>query len=183
MSAITHILALGPQTVKTLAERAGLSESRVRELLKKEPGVKSEKNGTAPATFWTEAVDPVAQMLGEGEGPTCPLCGSKAEQKPAGEEGSFLGGCATCSSCGETYNVATGKHLPVDPTKKAKRKLMNPQYKIDAKVKAVQENGGTLSFDKASRQWMMTKADGRVFRFTAKQFADHTPETLVAFNG
>lgn len=179
MSAISAILALGPQTVKTIAERAELSESRVRELIKKEPGVKSEKVGSAPATFWTETPSGVEAMLGEGDGPSCPLCGSKEAQNPAGEEGSFLGACNTCSSCGETYNAITGKVLRDNPAAKPKRVPLNPQYKIAAKVEAMEKEGGSVVFDRGARQWLVTSKAGELHRLTAKQFAGLTPETIV----
>lgn len=173
----------GPSTVKDLAGHTGLSESRIRELLKKFPDLKSEKGGTAPAVY--SLPDPVEARGTQAEPAkvTCPLCGSEAEQTSAGEEGSFLGACRTCSDCGKTYNAITGKELVDNPAENGKRKPLNPQYKIVAKTEALEAAGGKLTFDKASRQWIVTKADGAIFRLTAKQFSELTPETIVAYNG
>lgn len=174
-------LANNPQTVKELGAELNLSATRIRELLKKVEGVQTNKEGPAPATFWIDREPEPSQPPADPNGEVCPLCGSSAEQVVAGEEGSFLGACRTCTDCGETYNAFTGKVLPANPAEKAKRKLLNPQYKIEAKAAALEATGGKLSFDKASRQWMATKGDGTILRLTAKQFSELTPETILTY--
>lgn len=177
---IIEVLAQGPATVKAIAEATNLSDSRVREVLKKIPNVESRKDGTAPAEFWIEAGE--EEPAGTEPTDTCPLCKSHADQAPAGAEGTFLGACKTCSDCGKTYNAVTGKELRDNPSSRTKRAPLNPQYKIQAKTQALEAAGGKLTFDKASRQWIVTKADGAIHRLTAKQFSELSPETIVTYN-
>jgi hypothetical protein len=183
MQNLMNALADGPQTVKDLAAELGLSDSRIRELLKKVEGVQTAKAGSAPATFWLDQAPEPSHPMPDLNGDTCPLCGSSAEQVVAGEEGSFLGACRTCPDCGETYNAITGKALPDNPAAKPKRKPLNPQYKIELKTKALEDTGGKLSFDKASRQWIVTKGNGDIYRLSAKEFSKLTPETVVTYEG
>jgi hypothetical protein len=111
----------------------------------------------------------------------CPLCNSTADQKPAGEAGTFLGACMVCSDCGKTWNGITRKEVKNAPAPdKAKRQLLNPQHKINLKQDAVAKAGGSVRYDKNDRRWVLEDKDGNTQSFTAQEFSVETPETLVA---
>lgn len=121
----------------------------------------------------------------EPSGPTgdegCIFC-SSYKISAAGEIGTFLGAATVCGDCGKTYNTFSGEEITPSATAgvKKKRQPLNPQYKIRAKVEAVQAAGGNLSFDKEARQWTLVSPSGLLNLYSALEFSAHTPETLVA---
>lgn len=132
----------------------------------------------APTTE-EEASTPEAR-LARGE---CPLCGGcAASQTAAGEEGTFLGdSCNFCHDCGKTYNHITGVEVPTRDTKK--RRILNPQAKIDAKEAALTEANFKLEYDRPARLWYITstiEGEAGVWNLTSKQFAEFTPVEIVA---
>jgi hypothetical protein len=192
-------LRQGRQSVAELKRLIGLSESRIRELLKVEP--EAQSTDERPARFFipdappaaepipVEAITPAEEVgtmitVDTPTGPAlvakCPLCGSEEPQERAGAEGEYLGGCLICPSCGDTYNEATGQKLTVAPETEAKKRKapQNPQYKINAKVDAVTKAGGTLAFDRQTRRWTRI-LKGKTREFTAAEFAAQTPETIL----
>lgn len=179
--------ASAPMTVKEIAAEIGKSESRTRELLKADQDkILCKKDDVGRNVFWIDkaagATDD-ADLVGEPI-TACPFCEAAEDQTPAGPEGSFLGAARTCGNCGKTYNQFSGEEVKNMPDKKAaKRKPLNPQYKINAKVDAVAAAGGKLAFDKEGRQWVLTKRGKDPKRMTAQEFANETPETLVAAIG
>lgn len=61
---------------------------------------------------------------------------------------------------------------------KAKRVMLNPQPKINAKVKAAIEAGGKLTY--ANRVWTLNKGKKTIKTMTAVEFSTETPETITA---
>ena len=119
----------------------------------------------------------------EPSGPTgdegCIFC-SSYKISAAGEIGTFLGAATVCGDCGKTYNTFSGEEITPSATAgvKKKRQPLNPQYKIKAKVEAVEAAGGKLFFDKEAREWVLTAKDGKMITLTAFEFSTHTPETF-----
>lgn len=111
----------------------------------------------------------------------CKFCFS-GNISAGGEIGTFLGASTVCGDCGKTYNTFSGEEITPSATAgvKKKRQPLNPQYKINAKVEAVQAAGGNLSFDKEARQWTLVSPSGLLNLYSALEFSAHTPETLVA---
>lgn len=145
-SALTTTLFNGPATVKQLAAHVGLSESRVRELLKEYDNLQSD--GGRPAKFWLE--QPQAE-----ETQVCPFCGA-SDLEPAGAEGSFLGDSVLlCRECKKAHNIFSGVEVNLPKGRKSRRAPLNPQYKINAKVAAVEAAGGTLTYDRSTRLWAL----------------------------
>ncbi len=190
MPTINEVLVSGPRTVKQIALETQLSESRVREVIKNlGDKIETRKDGASAAEFWMEPEEgrdetPTApaihavEDLGSQTSPTCPMCGSSSTQEPAGEEGTYMGAFLKCPECKKVYHSMTGKELEIPETRKAKRVPLNPQYKINAKVAAVTEAGGTLTYDKATRLWTVALGDN-TREMTAKEFSEETPETIV----
>lgn len=127
--------------------------------------------------------DQVAARLEKHE---CPLCGGDpANQTAAGEEGTFLGdSCNFCHDCGKTYNHITGAEVPTRDTKK--RRILNPQAKIDAKEEALAASDLTLTYDRNARLWTVAstrKGEALLWNLTSRQFAEFTPAEIVAEAG
>lgn len=164
-------------SVAQTAELAGVSASRIRELLPslEEFGVRSEQ-GDNSKTYGMQA--PATSEDQESDDPSsCPFC-SSINFAPAGKAGTFLGDAGlVCNDCLKSWNKLTGQELP---TAEKKRKApMNPQYKINAKVDAVHKAGYSLSYEKATRRWTLTTVNGGSIEMTAQEFSLHTPESLV----
>lgn len=122
----------------------------------------------------------VAERLAKNE---CPLCGGDpANQTAAGEEGTFLGdSCNYCHTCDKTYNSITGVEVPTRDVKK--RRILNPQGKIDAKEEALATANFSLTYDRNSRLWTVAskvETEKNLWNMTSKQFAEFGPKEIVA---
>ncbi len=131
----------------------------------------------APAT---EEETQVAARLAKHE---CPLCGGDpANQTAGGEEGTFLGdSCNFCHDCGKTYNHITGVEVPTRDTKK--RRILNPQGKIDAKEEALAAADFDLTYDRNARLWIIEsrrEGERNLWQMKSKTFAEFTPKEIVA---
>jgi hypothetical protein len=199
MTELRFHLLNGGQTVQQLKQLMGLSESRIRELLKKEPGVQSTDERPAKFFIIPEDQAPAEDLdldLGEtdpndeeptdaeindliADGSACPLCRSDATQTQAGPEGTYLGACQTCSACGKTYNIYSKEEIATPiKSEKVKRKPLNPQYKIAEKTDIVHKEGGTLFFDRNIRKWVLV-LDGQTREMDAREFSLETPGTII----
>ena len=67
---------------------------------------------------------------------------------------------------------------PTEKPAKAKRVMLNPQPKINAKVKAATEAGGKLAYE--NRNWVLTKGKKTIKTMTAVEFSTETPDTITA---
>jgi transposase-like protein len=151
---LEKLLKEGRKTVKTLMKELGLSETRVRTLLKENQSViHCAKNSVGQNEFWlpddfeasedelaqqsvrqevqaSKAEDTVASsptVKGSNNGtPTCPLCQAEAAQVQAGPEGSYLGACRTCTACKKTYNVFTNEEVKMAKEKATGTKRAAP---------------------------------------------------------
>jgi len=163
-STLTTALFNGPATVNQLAAHVGLSGSRIRELLKTYDNLQSD--GGRPAKFWLEpqVEEQLEEVLAEEQrveetqdGPVCPFCDAEAsDMTPAGPEGTFLGDSVLlCHKCEKAHNVFSGVEVSLPKGRKSRKAPLNPQYKINAKVAAVEAAGGTLTYDKSTRLWAL----------------------------
>lgn len=128
----------------------------------------------------TEEEALIAARLEKGE---CPFCGGDpANQTAAGEEGTFLGdSCKLCHDCDKTYNAITGVEVPTRDVKK--RRILNPQGKIDAKEAALLEVEFDLTYDRTTRLWTVaSNREGEVglWNMASKEFAGYSPKEIVA---
>lgn len=128
----------------------------------------------------TEEEALLADRLAKGE---CPFCGGDpANQTAAGEEGTFLGdSCNYCHTCDKTYNAITGVEVPTRDVKK--RRILNPQGKIDAKEEALSTANFSLTYDRNSRLWTVAskiETEKNLWNMTSKQFAEFGPKEIVA---
>jgi len=181
-TALKTLLETRAASVNDIADTLGRSPTWVRTQLKKHDDLVCE----APSALnprMTIYYLPAPQEPVEATGPGCRFCAS-ANISAAGEIGTFLGAATVCGDCGKTYNTFSGEEITPSATTgvKKKRQPLNPQYKIRAKVEAVQAAGGNLSFDKEARQWIMTAPgwNGRRETFTALEFSTETPQSLGA---
>lgn len=112
----------------------------------------------------------------------CPLCGAEhSSQTAAGIEGTFLGdSCNFCHDCGKTYNHITGDEVPVGTTSTKKRRIINPQSKINAKVDAVKSLGLDIFYDRPARLWAITDPKGQKdgVYLASREFAQFSPSEL-----
>jgi hypothetical protein len=189
----------GEFTVKELAQSASLSESRVREVLKEIQGIKTD--GARPAKFWVETPmdedgldteTPTETPMDEDgpdtetwDYPGCPFCSApNCSLTAAGPEGTFLGDSVyLCHECGRAHHIFTKEevNLPGSKTGKGKgRRILNPQYKINAKIEAVKAVGGTLEYDRPIRTWWMTLPGKQPVKLSSREFSTLTPETLIS---
>lgn len=161
-SALTSLLLCGPATVKQIAAHIELSESRVRELLKTQDNLQSD--GGRPAKFWLtldnrkqSQVEEETQDEETQEDFVCPFCDAEnSDMTPAGPEGTFLGDSVLlCHQCEKAHNIFSKVEVSLSESRKARKAPLNPQYKINAKVAAVESAEGTLTFDKSSRLWAL----------------------------
>lgn len=193
-----------PKTAKQIALAIGKSESRTRELLKefaseincrKEQGKNVFWIGDGQAAAEPEAqpdpttpepeapaaqADPIPAAVGDGD--TCPLCHAEADQVQAGPEGTYLGAARRCSACSRTYNVHSNEEVIMakEATTKTKRAPLNPQYKINARIKAAEAAGGKLKYEREGKTWVLTKKGMDPRRMTAAEFSNETAETITA---
>ena len=185
-SPLTSALFNGPATVKQLSARIGLSESRVRELIKTYDNIQSD--GGRPAKFWLEQ-DNLEQPQAE-EQPVeepqddfvCPFCDAKdSDMTPAGPDGTFLGDSVLlCHKCGKAHNIFSGVEVSLPGSRKSRKPPLNPQYKINAKVAAVESVGGTLTYDKSSRLWALQLPQHKVpVLLTSQEFSLVDHKTLL----
>jgi len=132
-----------------------------------------------PSDEPSEADEDKAFDADETPGLFCKFCYS-GNVSAAGEIGTFLGAATVCGDCGKTYNTFSGEEITPSATAsvKKKRQPLNPQYKIKAKVEAVEAAGGKLFFEKESRLWVCSAKDEKVATFTAVEFSTLTPETF-----
>jgi hypothetical protein len=134
----------------------------------------------APTTEEEKTDESAESRLARG---ACPFCGGDpANQTAAGEEGTFLGdSCNYCHDCDKTYNSITGVEVPTRDMKK--RRILNPQAKIDAKEAALLEAGFGLTYDRNARLWTVgSNREGELvlWNMTSKQFAEFSPKEIVA---
>ena len=194
-SPLSSALLRGPATVKQLSARSMLSESRVRELLKVYDNVQSD--GGRPAKFWLNLDNPEPQAK---EQPTeenlaeeqlveepqddsvCPFCDAEnSDMTPTGPEGTFLGDSVLlCHKCEKAHNIFSGVEVNLPGSRKSRKSPLNPQYKIDAKVAAVESAGGTLTYDKASRFWALQLPQYKTpVLLTSQEFSLFDHKTIV----
>lgn len=122
-----------------------------------------------------------APKTDEGTPGACPFCnGDPGNQTAAGEDGTFLGDyCAYCHECGKTYNRITGEEVEETPKSK-KRKILNPQPKINAKTDAAVEAGAELTYERETRTWFLMKGNKTLGQWTSRQFAEITPAGITS---
>lgn len=72
----------------------------------------------------------------------------------------------------------TSTQNPNADAPQAKRVMLNPQPKINAKVKAAREAGGKLAYE--NRKWVLTKGKKAIKTMTAQEFSTETPDTVTA---
>lgn len=171
---LTAALQEGPATVKDLAAASGLSESRVRELLKEVHDLQTD--GGRPAKFW------VGESQVEEDEDVCPFCGAGNEDMvPAGPEGTFLGDSVLlCHQCDKAHNLYSKVEVALPKARKSRKAPLNPQYKINAKVAAVEAAGGTLTFDKATRLWALQLPEyGVPVLMTSQEFSFVDHKTIL----
>lgn len=116
----------------------------------------------------------------DGETPHCPSCGSTADPEAQGEAGTFSAGIGRCPDCEHTFNLFTRE--PVEIGSKKKRRLLNPQHKINAKKDKMKEYGVEIKYDRTTKEWTFhdNAADGKeVYRMNSQVFANHTPASLA----
>lgn len=196
-------LATGPHTAKALATIIGKSESRTREILKEFASEINCRKEEGKNVFWIgdgqaaaeptpaplpeptpepEApapVDPIPEAVVSGE--TCPLCHVQADQVQAGPDGTYLGSAKRCSACSRTYNVHSNEEVKMaKEATKTKRAPLNPQYKINARIKAAEAAGGKLAYEREGKTWVLTKKGMDPKRMTAAEFSNETGETITA---
>lgn len=198
--ALTTALLNGPATVKELAALVELSESRVRELLKTFDNLQSD--GGRPAKFWLEqgnqeqlvdesqAEESQAEesQAEEQQNAACPFCDAEAyDLTPAGPEGTFLGDSVLlCHKCEKAHNIFSGVEVSLSESRKgrkSRRAPLNPQYKIDAKVAAVEAAGGTLTYDKTTRLWALELPNKPSVLMTSKEFSLFDHVTILEADG
>lgn len=112
----------------------------------------------------------------------CPFCeGDPANQTAAGEDGTFLGDSArTCHECGKSYNAHTGEEVIVPGEGKSKkRRIMNPQGKINAKMDALAKESIDAAYDRTSRLWVFERGFFSS-SMTSKEFSAYTPAELTS---
>ena len=174
-SALTTALSNGPATVKQLATRIGLSESRVRELLKTYDNLQSD--GGRPAKYWLEP-----QVEEPQDGSACPFCDAEAsDMTAAGPEGTFLGDSVLlCHKCGKAHNIFSGVEVNLPKGRKSRKAPINPQYKINKKVAAVEAAGGTLTYDKSTRLWALQLPHHKApVLMTSQEFSQVDHKTIL----
>ena len=146
---------------------------------------KSVKKGSYPKTKlikMIEALEPEIEEISGPDGKTCPLCGETADQDPAGNPGTFLGdGALKCSACEKAYGRFNGVEIAMGKVKP--RKIVNPQYKINAKVNACKAEGIEIIYVKGERLWNFVDAvEGRMFmQMKSAKFAEYTPADLAKY--
>jgi len=181
-TALKALLETRAASVNDIVETLGRSATWVRTQLKNhEDIILDAPSALHPRT--TIYYLPAPQEPVEATGPGCRFCAS-ANISAAGEIGTFLGAATVCGDCGKTYNTFSGEEITPSATARVKKKRqpLNPQYKIRAKVEAVEAAGGKLVFDKEARQWIMTAPgwNNRMETFTALEFSTETPQSLGA---
>lgn len=179
-STLTTTLSNGPATVNELAAHVGLSESRVRELLKAYDNLQSD--GGRPAKYWLEPQAEEQPVEESQDGPACPFCDAEAsDMTPAGPEGTFLGDSVLlCHKCGKAHNVFSGVEVSLPKGRKSRKAPLNPQYKINAKVAAVEAAGGTLTYDKATRLWALQLPQHKApVLMTSQEFSQVDHKTIL----
>lgn len=116
----------------------------------------------------------------------CPLCGGVPEnQTSAGPEGTFLGdSCVFCHSCGGTWSVYNGERVEVkeNGTPK-KRRIINPQSKINAKVEACRTQKISAYYDKPTRLWTFVDLETGVLllNLDSRTFSEYSPKELADY--
>jgi len=181
-TALRTLLETRAASVNDIAGTLGRSATWVRTQLKNhEDIILDTPSALHPRTtiYYLPAPQEPSDEPSEAEATGCRFCAS-ANISAAGEIGTFLGAATVCGDCGKTYNTFSGEEItPSAPASaKKKRQPLNPQYKIRAKVEAVEAAGGKLVFEKESRLWVCSAKDGKVVTFTAVEFSTLTPETF-----
>jgi len=198
-TALKTLLETRAASVNDIAETLGKSPTWVRTQLKRHDDLVCEApsalNPRMTIYYLPVPLEPSDEPLEDamdfgtavlGEDPAheidetrCRFCAS-ANISAAGEIGTFLGAATVCGDCGKTYNTFSGEEITPSATAgvKKKRQPLNPQYKIKAKVEAVEAAGGKLVFEKESRLWVCCAKDEKVATFTAVEFSTLTPETF-----
>lgn len=125
----------------------------------------------------------IKARLASGE---CPFCGAEHSSQTAASavEGTFLGdACNFCHECGKTYNHITGEEVPVGSNgNPKKRRILNPQSKINAKVDGVKALGLEIFYDRPARLWSITDPEGQIdgIYLASRDFSEFTPSELQA---
>jgi hypothetical protein len=195
MNKIIAHLSTTPKTVKELAADSGLSESRVRELLKAaQTDASIVSTDTKPAAFSIVPPKPAktkapkaakaakeikapAPVVARPEHGDCPMCNASADQQvPAGDEGTLLGDTVNkCTACGKGWNIHDKTEVAL-PEVKAKRTPLNPQGEIDKKVAVVTDAGGKVEY--ASRTWTITLGKKSV-TLTSREFSQYKGAAIL----
>lgn len=123
--------------------------------------------------------DPMAHV----DAGRCPWGHDESSQTAGGNEGTFLGdSCRFCHECGKTYNVYSAEEVFVAaPGKTKKRRVLNPQGKIDAKVAALTDVGIEAAYVRPSRLWKFSIGKTILTTMTSKDFAAYTPAELTRY--
>ena len=146
-----------------------------------EPG----SNESAPTPHEVEA--PEAEAEADG---SCPLCGGEpCSQTAAGAEGTFLGDdCCFCHECGKTWNHHNRKEVEVNlQGSSKKRRILNPQVKINAKVEACEAVGIRVEYNKPTRLWVASvpwEVEGVrtvIIGMDSRTFAQYSPAELSSY--
>jgi phage FluMu protein Com len=157
-----------PATVLELSEYNNMSETWVRDQLSVTPHKVSSIEGQRAKLYAAET------------GESCPCCNHVGEFKKAGEEGTALGAVCICPKCGKWFNEFTKDEVPAIASKSGKKRVfLNPQYKINQKLKAVSAVGGTLEYDKSDKSWILDLPKGKGRVMTPEQFSLETPSTII----
>lgn len=119
------------------------------------------------------------------EEPACPLC-KKADPSDitaAGLEGTFLGdNCNLCHQCGRVFNIFTGEEVKdVQSASKAKRRILNPQSKVDAKTQAAEAVGVKIKYDRVSRLWQFYVDKVLAMSMTSRDFTQYSTPEMTEF--
>lgn len=165
-----------------------LDKALIQSLAKKtkiefEPG----SNESAPTPHEVEV--PKAEDEDEADG-SCPLCGGDpSSQTAAGAEGTFLGDdCCFCHECERTWNHHNRKEVEVNlQGSSKKRRILNPQVKINAKVEACEAVGIRVEYNKPTRLWVASvpgEVEGVrtvIAGMDSRTFAQYSPAELSAY--
>lgn len=110
-----------------------------------------------------------------------PWGGDPSNQTAAGADGTFLGdSCNLCHETGRAYNRFTGEEVDLPSSKTGKkRRVLNPQSKIDAKVEALTDVGIKVSYDRPARLWRFAVGK-KTTQLTSREFSEYTPDELAA---
>jgi len=116
------------------------------------------------------------------DAPVCPFCGAEASDlEPAGPKGTFLGDSVLlCHGCKKAHNIFSGAEVDLPKGRKSRKAPINPQYKINKKVAAVEAAGGTLTYDKPTRLWALQLPHHKApVLMTSQEFSQVDHKTIL----